>query len=136
MQLDPPVYSDIARKYNLHLSLLERLFDADVYETEMGRLCKTVLTENHRSHQVVSLHEFWWPGQTDSCIPQIMDLPSQLFYKGKLTCKTKFPPGGPSLPAVRFVSVEGHEEQEEDSPSFFNRHEADKVAEEVSCLGG
>jgi len=53
MQLDPPVYSDIARKYNLHLSLLERLFDAEVYESELGRLCKTVLTENHRSHQLV-----------------------------------------------------------------------------------
>ena len=55
MQLDPPVYSDIARKYGLHVSLLERLFDLDVYEGGVGQLCKTLLTENHRSHQLVSV---------------------------------------------------------------------------------
>jgi len=62
---------------------------------------------------------------------QIMDLPSQLFYKNQLTCKTKFPPGGPNLPPVRFVSVEGREEQDADSPSCYNRHEAEKVVEQV-----
>ncbi len=60
-----------------------------------------------------------------------MDLPSQLFYKHKLTCKSKFPPGSPDFPAVKFVNVEGREEQDEDSPSFYNRHEAQKVVNEV-----
>lgn len=65
---------------------------------------------------------------------QILDLPSQLFYKNKLTCKAKFPAGGPvHLPAVKFVAVDGQEEQDEDSPSYFNNQEAIKVAEEVRC---
>ena len=54
MQLDPPVYSPLARKYNLHLSLLERLYDHEAYDNGVGQLCKTLLTENHRSHQLVS----------------------------------------------------------------------------------
>ena len=72
----------------------------------------------------------WWQFQAVLSV-QIMDLPSQLFYKNKLTCKSSFPPGGPNIPAVKFVSVEGHEEQDEDSPSFYNKHEADKVLEQV-----
>ena len=54
MQLDPPVYSSLARKYNLHLSLLERLYDHEAYDNGVGQLCKTLLTENHRSHYLVS----------------------------------------------------------------------------------
>lgn len=52
--MDPPCYSAIARKYNLHVSLLERLYDLDVYCSGVGEQCKTLLTENHRSHQQVS----------------------------------------------------------------------------------
>ena len=55
MQLDPPVYSPLARKYNLHLSLLERLYDHEAYDNGVGQLCKTLLTENHRSHQLVCM---------------------------------------------------------------------------------
>ena len=55
MQLDPPVYSKIARKYGLHVSLLERLYDSEAFESGVGQLCKTLLTENHRSHRLVSL---------------------------------------------------------------------------------
>lgn len=36
------------------------------------------------------------------------------------------------IPAVKFVCVDGQEEQDEDSPSYFNAQEAIKVAEEVS----
>ena len=66
MQMDPPCYSSIARKsalapsqtpvlplpcrYGLHVSLLERLFDHEAYGSGVGQLCKTLLTENHRSH--------------------------------------------------------------------------------------
>lgn len=53
MQLDPPVYSDIARRYGLHVSMLERLYDMEAYESGVGQLCKTLLTENHRSHNLV-----------------------------------------------------------------------------------
>ena len=51
-----------------------------------------------------------------------------------------FPPGGPDLPALQFMVVNGHEECENDLPSFFNRLEADMVVEQVSngcvCVGG
>ena len=53
MQMDPPVYSHIARKYGLHVSLLERLYDHEAYDEGVGMLCKTLLTENHRSHYQV-----------------------------------------------------------------------------------
>lgn len=38
------------------------------------------------------------------------------------------------LAAVKFVCVEGHEQQDEDSPSYYNVDEALKVAEEVRLL--
>lgn len=53
MQMDPPVFSPIARKYGLHVSLLERLYDHEAYDIGVGILCKTLLTENHRSHHQV-----------------------------------------------------------------------------------
>ncbi len=53
MQMDPPVHSPIARKYGLHVSLLERLYDYVAYDSGVGMLCKTLLTENHRSHSQV-----------------------------------------------------------------------------------
>lgn len=60
-QMDPPVYSDLARKYGLHVSLLERLYDHEAYDSGVGQLCKTLLTENHRSHQHVTISKscFW-----------------------------------------------------------------------------
>ncbi len=54
MQMDPPVHSPIARKYGLHVSLLERLYDHKAYDVGVGMLCKTLLTENHRSHAQVN----------------------------------------------------------------------------------
>ena len=50
------MYSDLARKYGLHVSLLERLYDHETYDSGVGQLCKTLLTENHRSHQQVHIH--------------------------------------------------------------------------------
>lgn len=71
MQLDPPVYSDIARKYGLHVSLLERLYDLDAYESGVGQLCKTLLTENHRSHHLVS-------HRNTSCTSRVISWPLNL----------------------------------------------------------
>jgi superfamily I DNA and/or RNA helicase len=117
MQMDPPCYSSIARKYGLHVSLLERLFDHEAYSSGVGQLCKTLLTENHRSHT------------------HIMEIPSKLFYKNKLTCRAKFPTTGPkNLPPLKFIGVDGQEAQDEDSPSYYNNHEALKVTEQVKLL--
>ena len=63
---------------------------------------------------------------------QILELPSKLFYKNKLTCKAVFPMTGPKdIPAIKFIGVDGREKQEEDSPSFSNDHESIKIAEQV-----
>ena len=64
--------------------------------------------------------------------PQILELPSKLFYKSQLTCCAKFPSSGPKdVPPLRLVGVEGQEDQDEDSPSFYNNNEATKIAEQV-----
>ena len=61
--MGPPVYSDIAQKYQFDISLLERLFEYKAYNTGVGATCKTLLTENYRSHPTVSvymyIHTFW-----------------------------------------------------------------------------
>ena len=54
-QMDPPVYSDLARQYGLHVSLLVRLYDHEAYDSGMGQLCKTLLTKIHRTHQQVTI---------------------------------------------------------------------------------
>ena len=153
MQLDPPVHSHIARKYGLHVSLLERLYDHEAYNSGVGLLCKTLLTENHRSHQQVRQglsYLFCLRQECVTCVcemhavvfiayinswsfsPQILELPSKLFYKNKLTCRAVFPQTGPKdFPAIKFVGVSGQECQAEDSPSFYNDHEVIKVVEQV-----
>ena len=63
-------------------------------------------------------------------------MPSKLFYKNKLTCKAQFPPNSPKeIPAIKFVGIEGHEEQDDYSPSFYNTHEATEVAKQVGRGG-
>ena len=51
--MDPAVYSPIARKHGLNVSLLERLYDLDMYASGTGLKCKVNLTDNHRSHPKV-----------------------------------------------------------------------------------
>ena len=53
LQMDPAVYSPIARKHGLNISLLERLYDLDLYASGSGLKCKVNLTDNHRSHPKV-----------------------------------------------------------------------------------
>lgn len=84
MQLDPPVYSSIARKYGLHVSLLERLFDLEAYESGVGQLCKTLLTENHRSHHLVS--ELDTPKQMFQCL---LHFPLTRSWTFLLNCSTR-----------------------------------------------
>ena len=53
MQLVPPVYSPIAKHNCFHITLLERLYDHDIYQSESAEQCRTLLTENYRSHPEV-----------------------------------------------------------------------------------
>ncbi|XP_011406766.2 PREDICTED: probable helicase with zinc finger domain [Amphimedon queenslandica] len=117
MQVDPPVYSQIAKRYGLNVSLLERLFDLEYYLTGLGGDCRISLTQNHRSHE------------------QILSLPSKLFYNNRLTCRAQFQPDGPKrVPPLQFIGVDGRERQDVDSPSFYNDEEASKIVEEVETL--
>ena len=54
IQIEPPVFSETAKEYGLKKSLLERFHDHAEYSTEMGQLCKVVLTANYRSHPQVN----------------------------------------------------------------------------------
>ena len=66
---------------------------------------------------------------------QIMEIPSKLFYKNKLTCRAEFPSTGPqNIPPLKFIGVDGQEAQEEDSPSYYNDHEGLKITEQVKLL--
>ena len=53
IKVGPPVYSSVAEAHGLRTSLLERLYDHKVYNTGDGQSCKTLLSENHRSHHKV-----------------------------------------------------------------------------------
>ena len=56
--MDPSVSSPIAKRYGLHVSLLERLYDDDLYKSGKGLHCRSHLTENHRSHEKVQDDQF------------------------------------------------------------------------------
>ena len=65
-------------------------------------------------------------------ILQILELPSKLFYENKLICKADLPKDGPvHIRPLQFISVDGKEEQSEDSPSFYNFLEAITIVEQV-----
>ena len=50
-------------------------------------------------------------------------------------CKAVFPEDGPKhIPNLQFVGVDGHEAQEEHSPSYYNDQEVFKIAEEVKFM--
>ena len=68
------------------------------------------------------------------CVPlQILEVPSKLFYSNSLVAKASFPLTGPQdIPPVGFVGVDGQEKKDEDSPSFQNLLEAEKVAAKVN----
>ena len=55
LQLMPSTYSSVAKQHDFHVTLLERLHDCDVYDTNNVSLaqCRTLLTINYRSRQEV-----------------------------------------------------------------------------------
>ncbi|XP_078437162.1 P-loop containing nucleoside triphosphate hydrolases superfamily protein [Wolffia australiana] len=127
MQLGPVVCSDEANCRGLGRSYLQRLCDLDPYAGEDPDYM-TKLVRNYRSH------------------PAILDLPSNLFYKGELIpCKDKseldelmLQETTLGLPnkefPVLFVGIQGCDEREGSSPSWFNRTEISKVVEIIQKL--
>ncbi|KAI8821341.1 putative helicase mov-10-B.1-like protein [Fimicolochytrium jonesii] len=133
-QLGPILRSRDAIQLGLAKSFLERLTECPLYQSDKERNATpsgynphvvTMLTRNYRSH------------------PAIIDLPSKRFYNGILEasadvlereslCKWEGLPtkGFP----IMFHAVQGKDEREGDSPSWFNRDEAAIVAKYISKL--
>ncbi|KAK2998741.1 hypothetical protein RJ639_024663 [Escallonia herrerae] len=122
-QLGPVVYSKEAAKFGLGKSYLERLFECECYLNE-DKSFVTKLRRNYRCH------------------PAILDLPSELFYKGELiACKEGTSVQNPWLSIlpqkefpVLFVGIQGSNEREGNNPSWFNRIEASKVVDLIKKL--
>ncbi|KAG8235104.1 hypothetical protein J437_LFUL015531 [Ladona fulva] len=123
LQLGPVLRSPIAKKLGLEKSLLERLMTSvDLYQRDEGNNYNpdvlTKLVKNFRSH------------------PAILDLPNRLFYQGELmpsgergithsACNWEFLPKK-GVPII-FHGVEGKEERDHHSPSYFNTSEIHQV---------
>ena len=134
-QLGPIIRSDIAKKFGLEKSMLERLSemepyarreDVDVLGNHYDKRMITKLIHNYRSH------------------PTILDLPNKEFYDGDLiaaadiTRSHRFV-GWEHLPTpnkfpIIFHGVEGEDMREANSPSWFNPDEAQFVKMYVDLL--
>uniref|UniRef100_A0AAR2LR08 Probable helicase with zinc finger domain n=1 Tax=Pygocentrus nattereri TaxID=42514 RepID=A0AAR2LR08_PYGNA len=108
MQLSPFVYSEFARERNLHVSLLDRLYEH--YPSEYP--CRILLCENYRSHEA------------------IINYTSDLFYEGKLMASGKQPPHKDFYP-LTFFTARGEDVQEKNSTAYYNNAEVFEIVERV-----
>ncbi|QHO11265.1 hypothetical protein HN873_050936 [Arachis hypogaea] len=122
MQLGPVIYSKKADTHGLGTSYLARLFQCEMYATGDANYA-TTLVNNYRCH------------------PEILHLPSKLFYNGALIAcrdKTTFMVSPGFLPneefPILFFGIQGCDEREGNNPSWFNRIEVSKVVEVVKRL--
>ncbi|KAM4691302.1 putative helicase with zinc finger domain [Rhinophrynus dorsalis] len=111
MQLSPFVYSEFARERNLHVSLLDRLYE--LYPVDFP--CRILLCENYRSHEA------------------IINYTSELFYEGKLMASGKQPTHKDFYP-LTFFTARGEDVQEKNSTAFYNNAEVFEVVERVEEL--
>jgi superfamily I DNA and/or RNA helicase len=127
-QLGPVITSSLCKKYGMEISLMERLANRSVYSNKGGEYPKELITKlirNFRSH------------------PDILKLPNKMFYDNELiACGNKFDTHSmanwehlpcPKFPVI-FHSVFGESEREGNSPSWFNRQEAEIVLHYVRLL--
>ncbi|KAF9976332.1 hypothetical protein BGZ73_008762 [Actinomortierella ambigua] len=133
-QLGPMVRSPVAHALGLGICMLERLVNLPPNKTpypwgqepsKSSNLCGVKLLKNYRSH------------------PELMSLSSRLFYKNELLYEApRFVVEQflqwPGLPQegypLKFVGVEGVDEREGNSPSWFNVFEAEAVVREIKSL--
>ncbi|XP_023676139.1 probable helicase with zinc finger domain isoform X1 [Paramormyrops kingsleyae] len=108
MQLSPFVYSEFARERNLHVSLLDRLYEH--YPAEYP--CRIMLCENYRSHEA------------------IISYTSELFYDGKLMASGKQPSHKDFYP-LTFFTARGEDVQEKNSTAYYNNAEVFEIVERV-----
>nr|CAD7260482.1 unnamed protein product [Timema shepardi] len=103
MQLSPELFSQFAKERNLHVSLLERLYDH--YPTTFP--CKILLCENYRAHEA------------------IIQFTSELFYDQKLISSGKQPRHDKFYP-LTFFTTRGEDVQDINSTAFYNNSEVTK----------
>lgn len=122
LQLGPVIYSKKADEFGLGISYMERLSESDLYASGDVNYT-TKLVRNYRCH------------------PEILYLPSKLFYDGELmACRdsTTFMVTAEFLPnkefPLLFFGIQGCDEREGNNPSWFNRIEVSKVVEIVGRL--
>ncbi|XP_050216719.1 probable RNA helicase SDE3 [Mercurialis annua] len=121
MQLGPVIYSRNAGAHGLSKSYLQRLYECEYYANGDANYV-TNLVRNYRCH------------------PDILQLPSDLFYDGILIASKESNEDTVSLLSsvnllpgrefpVLFFGIQGCDEREGNNPSWFNRIEASKVVE-------
>ncbi|KAJ8919966.1 hypothetical protein NQ315_006495 [Exocentrus adspersus] len=111
MQLGPIVFSSFAKERNLHISLLERLYDD--YPSPYS--CKIMLPENYRAHE------------------SIMQFTSETFYEHKLFTRRKQSRHKKFYP-LTFFTTRGEDVQDKNSTAFYNNSEVYEVVERVMEL--
>lgn len=111
MQLSPEIFSHFARERNLHVSLLERLYDH--YPSTFS--CKILLSENYRAHEA------------------IINYASESFYDQKLIASGKQPRHELYYP-LTFFTTRGEDVQDKNSTGFYNNSEVYEIVERVCEL--
>lgn len=111
MQLSPELFSQFAKERNLHVSLLERLYDH--YPVRFP--CKILLTENYRAHEA------------------IINFTSESFYDQKLIASGKQPKHDFYYP-LTFFTTRGEDVQDKNSTAFYNNSEVYEIVERVYDL--
>ncbi|GAB2294816.1 Probable RNA helicase sde3 [Dionaea muscipula] len=124
LQLGPVIFSRDAEMHGLGKSYLERLYECEFY-LQGDESYVTMLVRNYRCH------------------PEILSLPSRLFYKAQLIACQEVDTSSPRaweilLPnkefPLLFYGIQGCDEREGSNPSWFNRIEASKVVEIIKKL--
>lgn len=111
MQIGPDIFSPFAKERNLHISLLERLYDH--YPKQFS--CKILLCENYRAHE------------------SIIQFTSESFYDQKLISSSKQPRHFKYFP-LSFFTTRGEDVQDKNSTAFYNNSEVYEVVERVGEL--
>lgn len=111
MQLSPEIFSQFAKERNLHVSLLERLYDH--YPPAFS--CKILLSENYRAHEA------------------IINFASESFYDQKLVASGKQPRHELYYP-LTFFTTRGEDVQDKNSTGFYNNSEVYEIVERVCEL--
>ncbi|KAL1500036.1 hypothetical protein AB1Y20_012713 [Prymnesium parvum] len=125
-QLGPSTFTKVDSVHGLHLSIMERLANLPVYETRCSQVCMH-LTKNYRSHPAIVklLSKISYNNRLEPMAPN--EQVTSLQGWAKRDTKASFP--------MLFCGLEGgREEQEGDSPSYFNRHEASTILVLISDL--